>query len=365
MKEVYMCSTPYHVILSCAIASDSKSDAIKKELIITQSFPYVDKLISAIKKWRQNPFDEIITTQGSYDVKLRTSSPFNVFKSVYVFKREVNKLKKRYSNDDIKYSYVFNDSKVLSQYLAYLTNKKGGSSVYVEDGAAPYTEHSLPNPRFGSLVMLLYKLILGRWCTRTRYHGQYRYINRYMVLRPKHVRSELKNKPIEPIKVEDIINLNESGLTKSITNQFDVEIPQKSNSSVLVLPHSDFLINHRLLNKYKNEIIPFILDRQNILVKYHPREKNHYLKNAIGSEELLSQSVPMEIIFLHLINNPPKYVIGDISTALLTSKFLLEDTKTISLIRLLNYKNKSLENLFNKIGVSMPESIDEFKQILK
>lgn len=93
MKDVYICFTPYHIILSCAIAF-AKNDKIENDLIIQPSFPNVDNFIDGIKEWNDNLFNEIIEIPGRYESKPRNIKIISTIENIYKYKR-ANQLLKR------------------------------------------------------------------------------------------------------------------------------------------------------------------------------------------------------------------------------------------------------------------------------
>ncbi|WP_394342232.1 hypothetical protein [Methanohalophilus profundi] len=88
------------------------------------------------------------------------------------------------------------------------------------------------------------------------------------------------------------------------------------------------------------------------------------MDDIICSEKIIPQSIPLEIIYLYLMDTPPTNVIGDISTSLMTSKLLLEKTNVISLANIYKYKNDSIINLFSKVGILVPHNIDSLFDVL-
>ncbi len=360
MKDVYMCLTPYHVTLSCAIAL-AQDDSIEKELLVSRNFPNVGEFINGIKKWDSNPFDSIETYHGQYEMRFQNTFILKELELIYLFRKETINLKKRYSGGVIDNLYLSTDANPVIQYMACLNHRNGGSNIYIEDGIAPYKQESLGDFKYPSFVN---KIAFGREFEVLEHHGQYKYIGRLMLLRPEYVRPELKQKTINRIEREWIVELNKTGLPEEILDQLDVKIPKKTNLTILVLPHSDFLINNELLSIYRKRIKQLMESKTNILIKYHPREENHYLDDIIDPDRVLPQSVPMEVIFLYLMDKPPKSVIGTKSTSLLTAKLFYKETKVISLVRLFDF-HISLEDMFEKIGVFIPENFDELERMLK
>jgi len=365
MKELYMCFTPYHILLNSCIAYN-RDTAEDKEIIIIEDFSNAENIVKGLKNWRANPFKKHVEIKGAYSVKdIPEKSIFNVFKSdsdINILKEGIDTLKERYANSSLSILFTCNDGRPQSQFLEYKCKKNGGLNIYVEDGSEVYNDSFRPPHPFHESIF--YKLYFGRWYERIGILGDYKYTDEIRVLRPDLVREELKNKNIEPIGLENFINLKKAGLTNSILNEFDIELPKNKKPIILFLPHSSFIKKKNLLYLYQKIVSELIKNDKNLLLKYHPREKNYYIGKEENDIKVISQSLPSEILILEMINNSP-IVIGDISTCLLTSKFLKKEIQVISLINIIDMESKNLKKVFKKIGVMMPKTQTEFEEILR
>lgn len=365
MKELYLCFTPYHILLSSCVAY-SRSDTVDKEIIIREGFPDAEKIIGGLKNWDQNPFKKHIVIKGKFSVgEIPEKSFLNVFKSnsvVNLEKCSLDTLKKIYTDDHFDKVFTCNDGKPQSQFLQYICKKKNGMNIYIEDGSEVYNDSF--RPPFPFHESIFYKLYFGKWYERIGILGDYKYTDELRVLKPELVREELRHKKIKQIDMDSFINLKATGLTGSILNEFDIELPLDEEYIILFLPHSLFTNKKGLFKFYKKILSKLMKDGRKILLKYHPREKNHYLGGERNNVIVLPQSLPSEILILQMIDNPP-VVIGDISTCLLTSKFLKKDIQVISLINIINMESKNLKDVFDKIGVLMPNTESELIGILE
>ncbi|WP_129597799.1 hypothetical protein [Methanohalophilus profundi] len=253
MKDVYICFTPYHIILSCAIAF-AKNDKIENDLIIQPSFPNVDNFIDGIKEWNDNLFNEIIEIPGRYESKPRNIKIISTIENIYKYKRANQLLKRKYNHTMINNLYIFNDCSLSGQLLAYLNDQNGGCNIYVEDGMAAYI-NQIPSRSIRQLLARhIYKLTFGKWYEQNEKQGLCKYIDKFMVLNPQHIRIDLSKKNINAIELEDIFNLNTTGLPNKITKQFNLNISKRENVTILILSPSYFLIENGILNKCKNII---------------------------------------------------------------------------------------------------------------
>jgi len=365
MKELYMCFTPYHILLNSSIAA-SRNETDDKEIIILENFSDFEKIINGLKRWEDNPFKKHVVIKGKFSVEQIPEKSFlNIFRNnstINLEKRSVNDLKKAYKGVNFDKVFTCNDGKPQSQYLQYKCKKNNGLNIYVEDGSEVYND-SLRSPR-AFHESILYKVYFGGWYERMKILGDYKFTDEIRALRPDLVRKELKHKKVKPIGLENFTNLKKTGLTKSILNEFGIELPRNKQPIIIFIPHSSFIKKRNLLSFYQKIVSKLMKDDKNILLKYHPREKNYYIGKEENDIKILSQSLPSEILILEMINNTP-IVIGDISTCLLTSKFLKKETQVISLINMIDMESKNLKKVFKKIGVMMPKTQTEFEEILR
>ncbi|MFW6173819.1 MAG: polysialyltransferase family glycosyltransferase [Elusimicrobiota bacterium] len=365
MRELYLCFTPYHILLNSSIAYYSEGTE-KKEMIIIEDFSDAEKIVRGLKNWNSNPFKKQVLIKGKFSVKdIPEKSIMNIFKSdsvVNLLKEGVKALKVRY--DDVPFDRVFtcNDGRPQSQYLQYKCKKNNGLNIYVEDGSELYNDSIEPSLPLHESIF--YKMYFGKWYEKVGVLGNYKYTDKIRAMRPELARRELRNKKIEPISIENFTRLKDIGLIESILNEFDIDLSLNEDYIILVLPHSSFLKERNLLPYYQKIISKLIKYDKNILLKYHPREKEHYLRKEGNGMAVIPQSLPSEILFLQLIENPP-VVIGDVSTCLLTSKILKKESCVVSLINILDINSKNIKNVFKKIGVLIPDTYSDLENILK
>jgi len=277
MKSIYLAFTPYHILLSCAIAKDI-DDCNKKEIIIFKDSVNANQFAALLRNWESSPFDRITVFEGVYDAiyyGIKYKDIIKVDSTVNVIRRNVSATKKYFRNKTVSKVFNFHDGRPEGQIAEYLNHKRGGENIYVEDGTAVYTSYLLPKTPL--YAMIYYKIYYGLWYQSIRFHGGYRYTDKIMVLRPDLVRKELKEKTIEKIPREALLSLKEEGLTNLILDEYLFPLNSKIDI-LIILPHSEFLQSNNLFEKYTNIMkkILQMLEKENasIFVKYHPREKN-------------------------------------------------------------------------------------------
>jgi|LDZR01.1.fsa_nt_gi hypothetical protein len=373
MKSVYLAYTPYHILLSSVIATASDTNK-EKALLIFKDFVNPEVFASVLRKWKLNPFDEILLMNGVYDAQqynrrfeklIKPDSSFNIIRrNVDNVKRYIKK------NNIINKVFTFHDGRAESQIAEYINHKKGGTNIYVEDGAAVYNDHIFPKP--SPFVDLFHKIYFGRWFQFIRFHGDYEYTHKIMALRPDLVRPDLRFKKIERIPVEALSILRIDKFIFNILKEYGS--PKISKPDILiVLPHSEFLLGNNIYEQYitiMRSILDLAHDRH-IYFKYHPREKVPYFNDMVTNKDMhvieIPQGLPMEVMYLHILHTPPKVIVGDISTSLVLAGILYGKRSTIiSILRLLGLKKYPyLEKVFERLGVLVPDTVNELKEIMK
>lgn len=352
MSIFFVVHTPYHILLSCGIGSLEANEK-KYLIIIAEDIDQISKYKLIISSWDKELFSEIYILNSisnmhlvnKLKINLLINLPLNKLKMRFIFKK--NAISK-----ELK-TYIFADTNVNAQYFAKICSENNGTVVYVEDGSAVYNTHR------AKPIKLMCKIVYGFWYTPLEIHGTSKYVNMLMVAYPEFLRPELKrlNNIQIPDKVYDFLNYSLSPYLNEI-----FEINTGNLDYIIILPHFLFIKGKDeigIINLYRIIIENLIVDHK-VGLKYHPREKTNYLNIKPDLNLfLIPKSVPSEIIWMSSKKNQLKAVIGDISTALITSKKIMGcNTKVISIGKLMNL-NKEYYIYLEKFGIFIPDSFEE------
>ena len=323
--ELYLTATPYHILLSSGLALNNNKN--KKFLVIRPDFPNYDLIMKSFKMWKNCPFDDIILLNGNFSPKykkmnsslkylLSSVDNLNKVKKIPIFKNKAN-------------IYVFNDNFPEYQYLCH--KNKTGKNIYVEDGSAAYS-YNLRNTK-NYLKHLFDKILFGKWYYRvSELVGTSPYIDECLVFYPNLINKSLKNKKLNKIPNEIFSNLNKYDYIDVLSDVYNISIPNVD--SLIVLERFEYLKENSLLDDYLNVINAVITNdlknNKSILIKYHPREINHYIDIKDKNIHYIDQSIPMEVVYLVLKNKKVNCIYGTTSTSLITSKIILPAVKVIS-----------------------------------
>lgn len=358
MKQIFMAHTPYHLLLSCGLATlNNSSDG--KYLIIIPSFSEVDVFRRSLTEWDNNIFSKIVIINDISDATGK-AQPFRAFRDNI---KEVKAFFLSNVNESSEV-FIFNDTRPEAQLLARLNHDYGGSNIYVEDGSAAYG--SFVVPRMPIRRKLIFKVAFGMWFENNRIFGAYKHIDKIMVNRPDLIRSELSSK--DPIKIPKKIFNNIRNFMHILLRNYSVNNADFAPKYILVISHSEDVSSassdiYKYLVKYLHSC------SSRVYVKYHPGEHNDDflgLKVHFPRVKFIPKTLPLEAIFIALQGeDKPKLIIGDLSTSLLTANYLLDDTCVISIMKLTDLIDPNIENIFKNIGVLVPEDIEDLKSIIK
>jgi len=120
--------------------------------------------------------------------------------------------------------------------------------------------------------------------------------------------------------------------------------------AVLCLPNESFYLkNPQFLQQIKNTILKHF-QPQNIAIKAHPKSKDMALLTQMFPESIaLPNTLGMELLLPKLSNDTS--IIGDVSTALLTAKWL-KPKVTVQAFEVNSDMSKQLKNLFHSLGIT-------------
>jgi len=315
--------------------------------------------------WENNPFEEIEILCGEYDGTTLLKSILRSKSSLRSIDTIFNKTLRKNENK----VFIFNDERVEGQFAMYLNSKNNGVNIYVEDGSAVYNRYIRRDTR--SYIKSIYKLIYGHWYEYVRILGTSKSSMQILVFRPELIRFELQNKEIKKIPSTLFMDIDKKLITSLLVN-YNVHLEKEMYECILILPFSKFTneVDAYIFDKVYTEIVSVMLNVfKSIGVKYHPREKNERVFTNYDNEKIkiIPNSLPIEIFWTSLISNPPKIVVGDISTSLLTCELVLKsDTIIISTMKMLNLPEKyDWSCIYESFGIRMPKTIDEFKLIIE
>lgn len=327
----FLAHTPYHIILSIAIAIDNKD---KSEIFIFNDFD-TRKLNKSLLL---EVFESVYIVKGTRDCETNFS-----IKRIYdIIKMPLEIVKKVENNiDNI---YIFNDYRYEVQITLCKLRKKGDfNTIYVEDGSSVYTLSKV-NERISNYIIK--KIISFFKYKKVDVLGTFYMIDKSIVLFKNLVREELKKKEVEEISKESFINaidiVNKSDKLNLIDDMYNLFI---------ILDHSESIND---INKYsnimKNIALKYSKKGYRIFIKYHPREKEFYF-NIANNYNVINKDVSIESIFLSIKDVSENIIISNLSTSLISCRKVLEYVKIFTISRELGILNP-LEQVYMKLNIT-------------
>jgi hypothetical protein len=210
------------------------------------------------------------------------------------------------------------------------------------------------------------RLLFGRdWCGISVL-GTSRLVARGVFVHPGLVRPELAHLPKTPIAREALFSPRMRRLAGEIARVSGAD-PDcvASVTAVLTATHSSIASRASDYRTQMHAMVELLLrDHETLAVKYHPRQAEpDYLGLARDRRiVLLPRGLPLECLYVLAAagadgrneSSTLRLVIGDVSTTLLSARWLVPDARVVSLGRPLGLLAPDVEALFSKLGISVP-----------
>lgn len=352
MKNLFIVNTPYHLSISTGLVLNKHINELN-DLIIYKTFNLENIDIEKLKKIfrhiyiydRDNPRFRNGLLKTKYNLKL---------------------MKKFIKHDLYNKLYIYNDLFIETQYIMDKMNKSC-EIIYVEDGGiayVDYVENTNNKKKYNVIKSYLKKILYGVNHQQLATLGTSSNIDKRMFLWPNLIRECLKDKEIEAIMKEYLID--------GLEYIYDKEIDSSSDNKkmIVILENYEFFCKYGMkkLDMYKeilSEIIMNLIDNKiEVYVKYHPREVKKYIDDIINNNDninIIKNDLPIELFF----NKSNTYIISIWSTSLFTGAKIICNKNIISLARMLKLRDDHLINNFIKIGIQIPTNIQQINNILK
>lgn len=353
-RILYLPSTPLNVLVSCAVAlhNQSQADEVIQELwLIDQkdsaSNPYMDAMLA----WSDSPFKEIKLFKASSQEKSKLQHRKLLFKE----------LKQFISIFQPEFIGVGSDRRVEFQYVMSLnSNGKTVQGWYLDDGLYSYAGrpyHCLKDNLNGWLKKLFY----GTWWQEPKTVGASGWINKAWLFLPEKAVAALQEKEqvkLQPswFKVPEIISLS-----SLLADQLDFDLKKLVDVDVvLLLPHPN---NIKKMPGYVGRIQEVVekLHRQGktVAVKYHPRAQ---VVDELGLKQKgVSHIIPSQLAFEFCLPSLSQncIVVGDVGTALLSSKWLRPDVNVYAVLDEQDEFQNKFISLTQTMGINVIDQIEE------
>jgi hypothetical protein len=348
-RALYMVSTPLNLFMACVVALDNKTkndNHARYELcFIDQPGVSARVYVDAVKSWKDSPFDAVHVFPS------RTRSPVKKLCN----RRHAFRLLRTIVNDlQPDTIAVGSDRRIEFQFAMNYAQCAGCQprGLYLDDGTFTYVGRKSKGFQESWLDNGLKKMIYGSWWQQPPTVGASEWIDDVYVAFPGLVHEALKQKVLHEVNANWFESPQFQDLSQSLLNSFDVDAELLRNIDVLItLPHASLLKDGAEYTETMQQLVKVLsLRGKRVGIKYHPREIEPDPLGLAGQSGvvLLPAVLAFEVLLPGLGNT---VIVGDVSTTLLSSKWLRPALRTIAISRG-SYQEQFLD-LFQSLGIEV------------
>lgn len=264
--NVFIVSTPYHLILSCSMKNDD-------DIVILENKDFIndEKIKGIVKKYF---VDNVIIVNNCT----------KAFTNVIQTKMQLRKIIKEINKKNITNIYGFNDTDPIVQYIYYMFYPKI-NTIILEEGIGLYNKmhYKLPIIRkiFG-------KVILGTWFCVNNTIGEYKYTKSIYAKNPEMLNNKQKQKDVREYKYAELDRIIKDESMEEKTEIWFLGQPLVEDGICEMKEYIECIKKCSKVLKSKNK---------EMMIKIHPRENakkyNKYLKDV---NIYNNKNIPFELI---------------------------------------------------------------------
>lgn len=347
---LFLVSTPLNLFVASGITI-SHADTLTPHLVfIDQSEIEDNPYIKAVQNWAESPFQSVTVlppkaNRSARKLKVRRNTLLQLETLIH----------------QLKPTRIFtgNDRRVEFQFAMHTASGVSSKVVgaYMDDGTFSYVGRADKGLQDTLVDNLLKKLVYGSWWRQPETVGSSSWISEAHVAFPQQVHSLIRKKEVHTLGAECFRSPAVQALSTQVLAQFAVIPNDFQNLDILfTLPH-DSLIKDK--SGYGRTMVAAIeiLQQQglHIGIKYHPRHDpaNDLTLDTLDNSHVIPQHLGFEAILPMLGNTT---IIGDVSTTLLSSKWLRPDLRSISVMFASGKLDDEFIALFHKLGIPVVEN---------
>ena len=323
--HLFLCSTPFNVVIASMIALDvQKSDTCELWLIDQplEPSPFMRQVLS----WKVSPF---------MDIKL-ASHQAKTLSAKRGRKKELKRLARVAEEKGVTDLYTGNDRRVEFQWLmAHLSNKTTGH--YIDDGSYSYIGRKTHWLSDKIIDNLLKKLSYGIWWKQPKTIGASAWITIAHLAFPDLAVPALRKKDCR--KIPEYIN---DPVFESLCDSFRDSLAGLNKlDALIILPHESVRSSETeqlLLAEGK--------EHSTCGIKCHPRSSTSVPEQA-SEMRVVDANLPFELLLTQLESGC--CIIGDVSSALLTARWLRPELPIVCYAQNENSLTRLMQSLDIKV----------------
>lgn len=349
-KNIYITFTPYHIFLASMIAMEKPQE---KNILWAVADFNAEQMMEALKN--SQVFSECVTLPGLY----KQSSHRNRLR-----KNNSKKIGQLLGTEaPVQALFLGTDTRIEAQTAAFKIKKMSPAAqvIVMEDGGDFYNSEEPPLPK--SLWKQLHsKWIFGREYEDVTTAGLYSKTDALKMIFPELARPEILHKERTAISAAPCF----SPRYHEFVGQYWSLFPEEKKAvlqtdGILMVAYSGYGKKHAAYPRVIREIcLQAARENRKLIVKYHPREESfdYCALSSLPNVTLTAEQIPAELIYA-LKPDQLKCIIGDISSALMTAKWLLEEQIAVySTAAILGVEDRLLD-VFQQLGIRVIQDFSE------
>ena len=346
-QQLFMASTPLHILNSVALASQVP-DSSSCLWLIDQPSVEENPYFNLIKDWRDSPFSEVRISQGHIKgTKAKLANRKRIF-------AEIDHWVDQYGPEQL---FTGNDRRIEFQYAMYCATSKRSDvqGIYMDEGTFTYVGREA-SASFSDRIVdnWLKKLTYGFWWKNPATIGASQWVSDVYAAFPDLVHPLLAQKKLHPLQPCHADNPTVRSFCSLLVERFGAD-PQtlKDLSTVLTLPHESIIAKLDGYREAMDSVMAEIInDGRMVGVKYHPRNANPDILRAESRKGayVIPHRIPFEAILPLLPYEAT--IIGDLSSTLINGRWLRPDARIISIKNPEVPLANEFEQFFSEIGVT-------------
>lgn len=342
MINYFFISSPLHFFIATNLAISHKADT-NIALFISKNEKTAKQYAKATKH-----FSDIF--QDTYDLTINDDQ--QKFRQRKLRFEQIEQVIASTPPDRI---FTGSDRRMEFQFAMYQARRLNSEveGIYIDDGTVSYLGHKSINSVFHKYIdPTLKKLVYGSWWQNALTTGSSNWVSKAYLAVPKDAHPLLQNKQLIALD-QEVFSSNEFfEVNDFLIAKYDelntIDFPKIK--AVLCLPNESFYLKNTAFLQQIRKTILNHFQADEIAIKAHPKSKDMALLAQVFPKSIsLPNTLGMELLLPKLSDNTS--IIGDVSTALLTAKWL-KPKVTVQAFEVNSDISKNLKNLFNSLGIS-------------
>ena len=334
-RHLIIASTAYHLLLAHLLAEHvlAREDCL---LLLSGARQDIEHLHQALRGAAGSPFADVLYLAPAPGAKLARERA-----EVPLWRELLQQVRPRRL-------FLFNDTAPARQALCRAGQRAGVRTAYVEDGACAYSSWSFARPWRQYL-----RQALGRpWLRNPRAIGATPWLDESHALYPQWVRPELRRRPVHTLPAQ-AGTLATMGWVDDYLSRLGV-VPGDLRCEMLCTPGYSRAARRpsALREVLRGQIEAGRAAGLDVVVKYHPRQRDDFLDAAMLGARTLPSSVPVELAYLRSAGHLQR-VCGDIGTSLMTARWIAPRAQVVSAMHPAGYRDAHFAATLRALGVEL------------